>query len=783
MHIDGVWLRIFVVSNIDYFWRHQAKVRSGLLGILALITLNGYGGEIRFKGPEIFPIDHRIQQLETADLNSDGLLDLVVTNPRRSRLQILYNQSTGSTVERLEDGLAEFGINELPIDARFRVESISTEERVTSVVIVDFSGDEKLDIIYCGNLDEVVLLENRGTQGWIESKKWSVPSIVPNSKALQVGDFNGDSDIELVVLAEEFFHLIDRPAQGEHRRPRRLQHPGDLKSFRVIDLDNDGMHDLVSRASESSKYHFLRFGGEEGLSISESVVEVDPNRFLGVVNSDLADFVSISQRSGRARIGQFESKPVSILENTIGDGQMIRVALPPSPQSVPGVLSVDINGDQRTDLIVADGQSGKLLVYLQTSDRRYGVPSEFGSYGGIGQLEGADWDRDGSLDLFLLSFSEKQVGITKWTPGGGIPFPRPVELQGVPLGIVVRPQGEGLDQLVILERLDAQLSLLVVNPDFSTARHSVDLPIEASRVELVVHDADQDGHQDIVIVAPYEELWVLRKSPEGMGYESVKISGASRDLEQPWVGRIDVDGDGKKELVLPQKNAVRALLLESKETLPGGEPGWISRIKVQINGAESGSKIGGIASFPVAEGENPLVCLLDVGTNHLTCQEKGRDGQWRQKASFSLPRGDYSGLDDTVLDVSGIAALRISGRGGSFLKFLGGKQWVFDVDGTYETQLSGGFLGSCIGADFDGDHVSELIFLETAKNNVEIVSLQSERGAKLIYRWPVFESRTFRNRRNELPEPREALAADFTGDGLLDLVLLVHDRILLYPQH
>jgi len=783
MPIDDGWQCIFVVSNIDYIWRRLAKVGSGFLGVFALISLNGSADDIRFKGPEIFPIDPRIQQLETADFNSDGFLDLVVINPRRSRIQILYNQSAESKGDRLRKGTAELELNELPIDARFRVESISTEERVTSVVVVDFSGDEKLDIVYCGNLDEVVLLENRGAQGWVESKKWSVPAIVPNSNALQIGDFNGDSDLELVVLSEEFFHLIDRPVQGEDRRPRRLRHSGDLKSFRAIDLDGDGTHDLVSRASESSKHHFLRFGGLDGLSVSESVVEVDHNRFLGVVDSDAADFVSISQRSGRARLGDFESKSVSALEGTIGDGQMIRVALPPSPQSEPGVLSVDINGDQRTDLIVSDGQSGKLLVYLQVSEGRYGVPSEFGSYGGIGQLRGADWDRDGSLDLFLLSFSEKQVGITKWTPGGGIPFPRPVELQGVPLGIVVRPLGEDLDQLIILERLDAQLSLVVVNPDFSTARHSIELPIEASRVELVIHDADQDGLQDIVVVAPYEELWVLRKVSEGMGYESVKVSGASRNLERPWVGRIDVDGDGKKELVLSQKNAVRALLLESKEIQPGGGAAWVSRIKVQINGAESGSIIGGIASFPVAQGENPIVCLLDVGTNHLTSQEKGEDGQWRQKASFSLPRGDYSGMDDFVLDVSGTAALRISGQSGSFLKFLGGKQWVFDVDGTYETQLTGGFLGSCIGADFDGDNVSELIFLETAKHNVEIVSLQGEQGAELIYRWPVFESRTFRNRRNELPEPREALVADLTGDGLLDLVLLVHDRILLYPQH
>jgi hypothetical protein len=49
-------------------------------------------------------------------------------------------------------------------------------------------------------------------------------------------------------------------------------------------------------------------------------------------------------------------------------------------------------------------------------------------------------------------------------------------------------------------------------------------------------------------------------------------------------------------------------------------------------------------------------------------------------------------------------------------------------------------------------------------------------------RWPVFEERTFRNRRTDAPEPREAIIADFTGDGKNDLIIMVHDRLLLYPQ-
>jgi len=46
----------------------------------------------------------------------------------------------------------------------------------------------------------------------------------------------------------------------------------------------------------------------------------------------------------------------------------------------------------------------------------------------------------------------------------------------------------------------------------------------------------------------------------------------------------------------------------------------------------------------------------------------------------------------------------------------------------------------------------------------------------------VFEQHTFRGAADALPEPREALAANVTGGRKNDLVVVVHDRILVYPQ-
>src|SRR5437867_724893 len=55
-------------------------------------TTNNFG----FSGPETYPIDNFIGELRAADLDGDGLTDLIVVNNSRSKITILYNQ-TGKT--------------------------------------------------------------------------------------------------------------------------------------------------------------------------------------------------------------------------------------------------------------------------------------------------------------------------------------------------------------------------------------------------------------------------------------------------------------------------------------------------------------------------------------------------------------------------------------------------------------------------------------------------------------------------------------------------------------
>src|SRR5688500_5278148 len=84
-----------------------------------------------FTGREIFPIDQQIGQLKAADLDGDQLTDLVVVNNARSKINLLMNR-TGKTNSVDVKEARKRELNELPPDARFKLDSIASEKRISS---------------------------------------------------------------------------------------------------------------------------------------------------------------------------------------------------------------------------------------------------------------------------------------------------------------------------------------------------------------------------------------------------------------------------------------------------------------------------------------------------------------------------------------------------------------------------------------------------------------------------------------------------------------------------
>ncbi len=79
---------------------------------------------------------------------------------------------------------------------------------------------------------------------------------------------------------------------------------------------------------------------------------------------------------------------------------------------------------------------------------------------------------------------------------------------------------------------------------------------------------NQDGLADLVVLIPYEKIKVLLQKKDGK-FDEMDVDPPGGAMEQPWLAAADVDGDGKPELLLPQKNFVRAVVLEQEAKVAG----------------------------------------------------------------------------------------------------------------------------------------------------------------------------------------------------------------------
>ena len=738
-----------------------------------------------FTGTEIYPIDPQVSNLHVADLDGDGLNDLIVADNLRSKISLLYNL-TGQTNRPDAAPAQKPEINDLPPGSRFRIDSLPTEERIAALAVADVNGDGRPDLIYFGDGKDLIVRYNLGTNGWSEPKRWHLDDGRLDPNALAVGDLNGDGLNDIALLGDNgaVFFLAQQP---DHTlaEPVKIPYSGTPKAIQLADINGDGKNDLVFVDFDSMTPFRVRLqiaGGQLG---PEIYFKTQPVRsfWLDTLAGGTTNFlVDIVQATGRAEVSQFSRKPAEPLTGNFRQGQMQILPLNKSDAAARGVVWADVDGDGRADLIVAEPESGQLSVYLQQADGTLASPKKFPSLAGVSQIAVSDWNGDGHPEIFLLSHDENAVAVTQFDKNGRLPFPTPLPLDGKPLALAVGALKPGAKPtLAILVDKDGVRSLVTRTADGKTATQKLSDSFKANPTTLAIQDVNQDGLADLVVLIPYEKIKVLLQKKNGT-FDEVDVDPPGGAMEQPWLASADVDGNGKSELLLPQKNFLRAVVLEPEAKIAGSTnpPGWKFTVKDQINGSDSDSRIVGAAAVVNGTNAVPSLFLFDAEHKQLTLCERDTNGVWQVVKNIELPVTTFSSIGSVSL--GGAAAVAFTGQNSVAWLPLGGDVWKLTRLDDYDTPIKDGYLNDVIAGDLTGGGRKQLIFMETAKNYLDVVNFTP--AGKLVAgdRWQVFEQHTFRGAQNALPEPRECAVADVTGDGKNDLIVLVHDRILVYPQ-
>ncbi len=737
-----------------------------------------------FSGHEIFPVDQGISQLHVADLDGDGLNDLIVVNNLRSKINLLYNL-TGKTNRADAASARKLELNELPPDSRFRIDSLPSEERISALLVTDMNGDGRPDLVYFGDAKDLIVRYNLGTNGWSEPKRWHFDDGRMDANALVAGDLNGDGLPDIALLGDNgaVYFLAQQP---DHRlaEPVKIPYSGTPKAIQIADVDGDGKNDLMFVDFDNAAPFRVRLQNAGGQLGPEIYFKAQPIRsfWLDSLAGDRTNYlVAIVQATGRAEVSQFTRKPAEPLSGAFKQGQFQILPLNKTETAQRGVLWADVDGDGRADLLVAEPESGQLSVYLQQADGTLASPKKFPCLAGVSQIAVSDWNNDGHPEIFLLSRDENSVAVTSFDKSGRLPFPTPLPLDGKPLAMAVgalKPGGKSVLALILDK--DGVRSLVLRTADGKSTTQKLSDSFKSNPTTLAIQDVNQDGLADLVVLIPYEKIKVLLQKKDGK-FDEKDVDPPGGAMEQPWLASADVDGDGKPELLLPQKNFVRAVVLEPGAKVDGSTnaPNWVFRVKDQINGSASDSRIISVAA--VANGKNavPSLFLLDAEHKQLTLSERDTNGVWQVVKNIDLPVTGFADLKGVKLGGAGVA---FTGQNAVAWLPLAGNVWELTKLDEYDTPIKDGYLNDLIAGDLTGSGRKQIIFMETAKNYLDLVSFDKNRKLVPGDRWQVFEQHTFRGAQNAIPEPRECAVADVTGDGKNDLIVLVHDRILVYPQ-
>jgi hypothetical protein len=104
---------------------------------------------------------------------------------------------------------------------------------------------------------------------------------------------------------------------------------------------------------------------------------------------------------------------------------------------------------------------------------------------------------------------------------------------------------------------------------------------------------------------------------------------------------------------------------------------------------------------------------------------------------------------------------------------------------TYETRIKEGAYAGFAAGDLNSDGRPEIALVEYKGDHLEILALCDDWRPLAAMRFKVFEKKSYRRQRSASKaeaEPRELAIADVTGDGKEDLIAVIHDRIIVYPQ-
>lgn len=742
---------------------------------------------------EVMVIDDGFGPVSVADMNGDGLQDVVVANNRKSRLEIYFQRREGSPTEDAQSG----EVNELPLLWRFRRETIPISTRVIGLAVHDFNTDSLPDLILGGSPAEIILMAQKRLGEFAIQARRTAAGLQAGRNGFLLANLIADAKPELVALAEKGIRLY--PIQSDSiGQPTTIPVGNGIVACFVEDFDGDGLQDLMAVAPSDASP--VRMWNQIGSDSDENLTELGPeNRFelptlrelkpVRVAGKPGALFATIEQASKRIVLYEFIKEMVDLqstnalrlLEKEV-DAPLAVYGFPNLGNARPAITVADCDGDGLLDVLATNPDSNTVLLYRQVQGQGLSEPVAYPTLAAPFAIASANVDGDSSAEVFVLSQDEKVVGRSDFADGD-LSFPSPLAAPGDLVTLAYVPLQNPTLAVITKDKREHTLRLIGMD---GTSRDIALGSLARSPETILSWDADQDGALDILLLTRDEPMILLQQGSDGSFAKRTKDEMGQYGLVAAANGFnttiMDVTGDGAGELILADRNYIRALRYQPTQTEGTTDaPGW--QVVDQFNLADARSRLSAVTVL-----EQDLV-VADSAGHRLVVLASSREGvgesapgAWTEAGSLRVGGFDPLALYAGAFTGDNGRSILCTGADGFAIVRLGGERAVLREVASYRSDDEDRLEHELSSGDVNGDGFTDLVALDAGEQVLEVFSISRSLRLMPANEFRVFQSRLFQGGDEREFEPHACVVADVTGDGAADLLVMVHDRILIYPQ-